>query len=814
MPTSPSVPTLALVPGVSYKSATTLAEHRATSPSRSRSPTFDGAARPHSAPANRESKFDTLQLILSGMGLPEAPVLSNKAIAVEMASSSEQRQRELYQAALAQRDVWQQAPPRGVEFSPRGHNPPRQSELYRTLSHSAHALHEENAALREHVSDQRAHITDLRSRLAEYGLERERLRFGRTVPLWVVSGLDRRLTYTETKNESLEAEIAEIAHSIEAQYRPQISSLEVEGREAREVSRELAHQVETQQARIAELEGGREALQGAVERLEAEASQLRGERDAAKGEASRWKAEAESARERADQERARADDLQARLGRGAAAPASRKVEPPEARHSQPAAVTKPQEAGGRVESFKKVQFNEEAPAVAVGAIAVVPEAPPARAGAAEPAVKGSPVQSVLAVAASDLLVAAPPPEDARAEPPPDLDAEANGTPLHAMHKQLMAGIEDEVKKLVAQELAKLRLTAADDDAPAPTAAEAAAPSAREPEVTRDDEHALWAARMGARNAVADGGTPEEVISAARKAARDFDHPRMRGQHAQVKPIDGAEGAGAPQSHARAVRTQIPGFADSLPSAPPTLPIARARRRRGAAGRGGREGGGGGAQLGGAGAPRRHRDRRGGGERGERQGGGGVRGVAPPRGAGPRPAAGGGDGGGHRRDGRPGGGGGGGGAALRRQVCGGEAGGGGVGGPCGGDARGQGGARDDCGERGRAGRRAGDGERGRRREVGHPQGARRGGRGGEGGDGPGGGEGGGAEGGGGQGREPADGRGAGGEAGDGGAGARVGAEQVALVAARRGAGVRRHHAAAATRRPGAVRRPAPGGGGPA
>ena len=148
--------------------------------STSPSPVFTRPASAPAVPSVPTGESDRLSVALFKLSVPGAPQLDES---VQEARSA----------------VW---------TTPPDVRPPKRNDLYRLLSHSAHAMHAENGLLREHIDDQRTHISDLRHRLGEMGVERSRLRAGRTVPAWVASGLDRRLTTVEGRKASLEDQVA------------------------------------------------------------------------------------------------------------------------------------------------------------------------------------------------------------------------------------------------------------------------------------------------------------------------------------------------------------------------------------------------------------------------------------------------------------------------------------------------------------------------------------------------------------------------------------------------------------------------------
>ena len=88
------------------------------------------------------------------------------------------------------------------------HRPlPKQKELFRVLSYSAHSLHQENAKLHETVSEQRQRIDELEVRVAQLAKEKNNLCSGQTAPIWVVEALNLQISEVEAANSKLEARL-------------------------------------------------------------------------------------------------------------------------------------------------------------------------------------------------------------------------------------------------------------------------------------------------------------------------------------------------------------------------------------------------------------------------------------------------------------------------------------------------------------------------------------------------------------------------------------------------------------------------------
>ena len=145
--------------------------------------------------------------------------------------------------------------------------PPRQQELYRVLSQSAHLHHDQNRTLHEHIDDQRQHIDDLRVRLHELARERERSRTGRAVPVWVVASLDGRLNSTEAQKEQLAAQVAEMG--------AELHTLRSRRDDQQHERAQLGQEVEALQAANEELRVRDEVSAAHREALERQATQER-----------------------------------------------------------------------------------------------------------------------------------------------------------------------------------------------------------------------------------------------------------------------------------------------------------------------------------------------------------------------------------------------------------------------------------------------------------------------------------------------------------------------------------------------------------
>ena len=124
---------------------------------------------------------------------------------------------------------WQAAPPKdGL---------PRATEFFRMLSHSAHAMEEENVALHallaggkqqheQQLEAAKARILDLERVNARLIHEQKRRHFGLTAPNWAVAELDGALRKAETERDTLRAERDRLKEQLEHKTRKLREELE------------------------------------------------------------------------------------------------------------------------------------------------------------------------------------------------------------------------------------------------------------------------------------------------------------------------------------------------------------------------------------------------------------------------------------------------------------------------------------------------------------------------------------------------------------------------------------------------------------
>lgn len=141
-------------------------------------------------------------------------------------------------------------PPKTLELQTRT---TQQQELYRVISYAAHALHDENVGLRKSAQQARNFIDNQQTRIQEVTREKERLSSGDSVPVWVVSALDQRLSSAESERDSLT----------------------VKHREAARCNTLLTNELDELHKRIATLEASEASAQRRAERAETERNEAR-----------------------------------------------------------------------------------------------------------------------------------------------------------------------------------------------------------------------------------------------------------------------------------------------------------------------------------------------------------------------------------------------------------------------------------------------------------------------------------------------------------------------------------------------------------